>query len=350
MKSVVCRSLLVTTALLGFAAQALAADATYDSSENLYLRGNTDNSPGQWVYITTNGSSTTPDTADAGIALRGSTPHSAGSGSVDVYGATTIHGATTITGDTTIVGSTNMITGATWINTSGAASTTIGGIGNLTALNSSTIDIGTGAYATTVTVGSTSATTVNATAGTSNMNLAVTGQTGAVVDARGAIGSGAVAGNTASLTTTNVTSGLVNGIVAQQTQTVVSGGSARGTSMTLNDSGATFSNAATGGPVRVTGVADGVAAFDAVNVRQLRSAFAGVAGAAAMANIPAVDPGKRFGLGIAMGGFKGQNAVAVGAGLRVSDNLQVKASASTSANNDTGGRNTAYAIGAGLSF
>ena len=46
--------------------------------------------------------------------------------------------------------------------------------------------------------------------------------------------------------------------------------------LTLNDSGATFSNAATGAPTRVTGVANGAGDFDAVNVRQFSAAVAGV--------------------------------------------------------------------------
>lgn len=55
-------------------------------------------------------------------------------------------------------------------------------------------------------------------------------------------------------------------------------------------------------------------------------------GVAAMANIPEVNSHQTFSVGVGVGGFDGQQAVAVGASARVNDNLTVKAS--VAANNE----------------
>jgi autotransporter adhesin len=72
-----------------------------------------------------------------------------------------------------------------------------------------------------------------------------------------------------------LTNGLGNthGIVVQENQTVISGGT-HSTTMTLADGGATFANGQTGGAVIVSGVANGVAATDAANVGQIAAAVA----------------------------------------------------------------------------
>src|SRR5581483_1163191 len=71
--------------------------------------------------------------------------------------------------------------------------------------------------------------------------------------------------STASLTLTNGI-GNTHGVVVTEQQTVLSGGT-HSTSLVLGDEGATFSNVETGGPTRVSGVADGTSDFDAVNLR-----------------------------------------------------------------------------------
>ena len=317
---------------------------------------------------------------------------SGGNTTITTTGTNTITGATNNIGSTgnttiasvgtnTITGAANNILGATSINASNNAVTnintgtstsavTIGNSLNTTNINSATTNIGTGAFSSLVTIGSTQAgTRINTTAGnatttvanntinssvqgTGSINGALsvvnTGQTGAVVDANGKITSGTTTQTTAALTVTNAL-GNTHGLVVQQNQTVISGGN-NSTSFTLNDNGATFANSATGAPVKVTGVADGVNSYDAVNVRQLHGVYAGVAGTAAMANIPAIQSGKTYALGIGVGGFKGQGAVAVGAAIRLSDHAQLRASLSSGLNNDTGSRNTAVAVGAGFSF
>lgn len=63
-----------------------------------------------------------------------------------------------------------------------------------------------------------------------------------------------------------------------------------------------------------------------------KRAAAGIAGVAAMANIPEVNSHQTFSVGVGVGGFDGQQAIAVGASARVNDNLTVKAS--VAANNE----------------
>ncbi|MBK5915450.1 beta strand repeat-containing protein [Rhodocyclus purpureus] len=168
-----------------------------------------------------------------------------------------------------------------------------------------------------------------------------------VVDANGklSMSNGPVDQTSASMTISNGY-GNVHGLVVNEQQATLSGGT-RSTSLTLNDNGAFFSNSATGKPVRVTGVQDGTSSFDAVNFRQLRQVYAGVAGTAAMANIPQVDQNKTFSVGVGLGNFQGMTAVAVGASYRMAPDAVLKASVS-SVNGD--GNNVVAAVGAGFSW
>ncbi len=225
---------------------------------------------------------------------------------LNVTGATTLDGATTVNntlnvnGATTIVGATS-ITGATRINITGAAATAIGN-----ARAAATVE----------------GNVVTATAGNSGLAL----QNG---EAR--------------LTVTN-SLGNTHGLVVGESSTTLSGGT-RSTSLTLNDNGASFSNAATGAPVRVTGVANGSGDFDAVNVRQFSSAVAGVA---ASANIPGMDTNKTTSVGIGLGSYMNSQALAFGGSYRFSDNGVLRASLATGLN--TGGSKTSFGIGAGWSW
>ncbi|MCL4471819.1 MAG: YadA C-terminal domain-containing protein [Gammaproteobacteria bacterium] len=66
-----------------------------------------------------------------------------------------------------------------------------------------------------------------------------------------------------------------------------------------------------------------------------------------MANIPQVDQAKTFAVGVGLGSFRNQSALALGASYRISQNAVIKASASTS----TGGHDaTVYGVGAGFSW
>jgi hypothetical protein len=139
----------------------------------------------------------------------------------------------------------------------------------------------------------------------------------------------------------NQTTGTAHGLTVNQTETVLSGGT-RSTSLTLNDNGATFRNTDTGGPARVTGVADGASKFDAVNYGQLKGAYGGIASVAAMANIPTPAAGKNFSLGIGFGNFEGENAFAFGGAARIDEYWSVQASVGHSDDNSS--------FGAGVGF
>ena len=111
------------------------------------------------------------------------------------------------------------------------------------------------------------------------------------------------AGTTAQLLVGDAT-GNMRGLVVQENKTTLSGGQ-NAASLTLDTRGATFSNPTTGEPIQVHGVADGTAAFDAVNVRQLYSGLAAVM--AAGTPELRLEPGKSsaaFGVGH-YGGYLG---------------------------------------------
>ena len=140
-------------------------------------------------------------------------------------------------------------------------------------------------------------------------------------------------------------------VVTDNTDAVLTGGTAAaGTNMTLNNAGASFASNTTGAPVRVTGVADGVAPFDAVNVRQLRDLeqflSRGIAASTAAANIPIPEPGKAFSFGIGLGHFNSQTAIAVGGSFRFSDSGRIQASVAT----DFGSGRSKPVIGVGAGW
>jgi hypothetical protein len=138
----------------------------------------------------------------------------------------------------------------------------------------------------------------------------------------------------------NQTTGQPHGLVVNQSQTVLSGGT-NSTSLTLDDNGATFANTTTGA-ARVTGVANGTSQFDAVNYGQLTETNAGVATIAAMANIPGPGDGKTFSLGVGYGNFAGENAFAVGGMARLDDYVSLQAS--------FGHSEESSSVGAGIGF
>jgi len=154
-----------------------------------------------------------------------------------------------------------------------------------------------------------------ATVGTSGgMNVVMKGTTAtqAVVDANGNITTqtGVATESTAALTLTNGV-GKTHGVVVTESKTVLSGGLSS-SSLTLADNGATFSNSSTGEPIRVHGIDDGVDDVDAVNYRQLKQAYQGIAAVAALSSIPPPAPGKYYAVGAGYGNFQGTDAVAVG--------------------------------------
>jgi autotransporter adhesin len=144
--------------------------------------------------------------------------------------------------------------------------------------------------------------------------------------------------SSASLLVVNEQTGNAHGIEVGQDETVISGGTTS-TTLTLDDNGAHFANTATGGPARVTGVANGVAPNDAVNVRQLerlsRTAFAGIASVAALSAIPEPLPGKTFTVGMGYGNFESEDAVAFGLKSHLWEKVSVTAGVGLSRGNTT---------------
>jgi hypothetical protein len=145
----------------------------------------------------------------------------------------------------------------------------------------------------------------------------------------------------ASMLVYNQQTGVPHGLVITQTETVLSGGT-NSTSLTLDDGGATFTNMPTGGPARVTGVANGTRRYDAVNYGQLKETYGGIASVAAMANIPDPAPGKAYSIGLGFGNFEGENAFALGGAARLSESVSLQASIGHSDDNHT--------VGAGVGF
>jgi len=280
-------------------------------------------------------------------------------------------------------GSANNIAGTTNINTGVSAATTIGANGNTTSINSNAVNVGTGGYTTAINIGSGQlATTIDSNAGNSSSRMAndvattmvtsasvlssnfanpTQGTAGgttvvlkgaeaapqAVVDSNGRIsmtnGSTPAAESTAALTLTNGV-GNTHGLVVTESQATLSGGT-QSSSMTLNDRGATFSNSNTGAPITVTGVADGRADYDAVNVRQFAGAISAVT---AMANIPALAEGQDRTIGVGVGNFMGKSALALGMQMRTGKNVVLRASVSAGAS--SGGSKVATGVGAAWAF
>jgi hypothetical protein len=190
--------------------------------------------------------------------------------------------------------------------------------------------------------------TLTGTATMNQMSMGNAGQQGVRVDANGKMSMGTLDQSTAALTVTNG-QGNTHGFVVNETSATMSGGTTS-TSLTLDNGGARFSSASTGGPVRVTGVADGRHDYDAVNYRQLKSVKSGIAGIAAMTNVPHVEQNKKFALGIGIGHYDGMTSMAVGASARLSENAIIKASVSNGVSGGSTRKSTVYGVGAGFSW
>lgn len=294
--------------------------------------------------------------------------------------ANNITGATnsllSTTGANNITAATSNNIGAATNNIDAAVANNIQGPTNNIGTNSiSANNIGTGAFESTNRIGNTeSTTTFRATAGNASQalnntsanttlsagtsglaarvgtdNVTTTGQVllsntdGSRVDANGKIMTSGATGPTAAVTLTNGY-GNTHGLVVTESQTTLSGGT-QSSSMTLTDRAATFSNAQTGAPITVTGVANGRADFDAVNVRQFAGAIAAVS---AQANIPALLSGQDRTFGLGLGNFMGKSALAMGVSVRSGANAVYKASLSSGLS--AGTRQAAVGVGGAWGF
>ena len=163
--------------------------------------------------------------------------------------------------------------------------------------------------------------------------------------------SSSAAASTVSLNSTVASMNTQNSgslVVTDNTSAVLTGGSTGGatpgSNLTLNQNGATFAQNGTGVPVQVHGVADGTTDFDAVNWRQLKKAYAGVAAVSALSAIPAPMPGKNHSVGVGYGHFMSQDAIAIGYKGIVNPNMQVTAGLGYASGQTT------YNVGAGWSW
>lgn len=181
--------------------------------------------------------------------------------------------------------------------------------------------------------------------GTATSMLAIASRH-AVVDANGSVSMAngpAAEASTASYIVNGY--GNTNAVVITERSAVLSGGEQTPTSLTMTDTGAHFSNASTGAPVAISGVADGQGAFDATNVRQLHS---GLASVVALTGLPSPAFGKRNSFGIAFGQHGTGSAVALGGQAMFSDDFTVKYGASVS--HASGRIDSSLSLGAGLSW
>ncbi|MFL9905217.1 YadA-like family protein [Paraburkholderia sp. RL17-337-BIB-A] len=159
-------------------------------------------------------------------------------------------------------------------------------------------------------------------------------------------------------TAISVNAGSAPAAVATGNNAVAIGGGAQASgnnsvaigSESVADQANTVSVGSQGNERRITNVADGKAATDAVNMRQFqsgindvaRNAYAGVAAATALTMIPEVDPGKTLAVGVAGANYKGYQAAAIGASARITANLKIKMGAGISGNNTTVGAGASY--------
>jgi predicted acyltransferase (DUF342 family) len=262
-------------------------------------------------------------------------------GSLQVFGTTTLHDDLNVVGLTTTHGIVNTgdITTDTLTTTGNA---TIGG--NLSVAGNETI------------AGTLAVTGMTSTHGITNTG-SLTSNGGDVVLSTNSGNPGNASlrltdDSSASLLYTNV-SGNTHGLTVGESSTVLTGGTTS-TSLTLNDGGATFANSSTGNPVRVTGIANGVNDYDAVNVRQLRvyedavdKANIGIASVSALAAIPGTMPCKRFAVGAGYGYFEHESAIAIGIKARMWDFLSVQAGIGFGVDSND---DSSYSANAGISY
>ena len=276
---------------------------------------------------------------------------------VAATGDTTVGGTLSVTGATTLTGALTANGGisATALVVSGASTTTgITNTGNIT--NSGAVK--------TATLVVSGASTTTGIANTGNINnsgaintatLVVTGvtTTTGIANTGNINNSGAI--NTATLVVTgaSTTTGITNTGDIKTATLTTTGNAAIGGALSVAGDAKIAGSATIGGGLRVggiiSGVANGLAANDAVNVGQLgdarRELARGIAGSSALAGIPQVDPNKTFSLGAGLGTYSGESAIAIGISARYTNNMVAKAAISS-----TSGGKAVGSAGVGFSW
>jgi len=99
---------------------------------------------------------------------------------------------------------------------------------------------------------------------------------------------------------------------------------------------------------RITNLSPGISGTDAVNLNQLNNglklSYQGIAGVAALNGIPVVPSDKKFSIGVGVGNYQGQSALAVGGNVRFSDTVVGKFGLGVSDSNFTS------SAGVGIAF
>lgn len=162
------------------------------------------------------------------------------------------------------------------------------------------------------------------------------GMSGKVDAAGGTLTNGTVSGGTVMVDLVATTNAYLGGNATNAAVTITP------TSVSMNGN-------------RIQNVGDGISATDAVNKSQLdqvssrvdenqKEARRGIASIAAVAGIPALESGKKFNMGVGVGSFKSESALAIGGHVRISDALTAKLAVGAS-NSDA-----SVSVGFGYSF
>jgi trimeric autotransporter adhesin len=259
-----------------------------------------------------------------------------------VTGAFTANNGATVNGGLTA--DTLNVTGVTTthgiINTGNIGTSTLSTSG-LATLNSAQVTNGLTVLGATITNGITNTGTLQ-----NNGNAVVTGTLAAgnttVNGTLSTTGNASVGGNASVAGTTTLTGALIanggatinNGATVNGNFTATSnaylGGSSANATVVVSTSGMTVASSrdVSMGGNRVQNVGNAVAGTDAVNLNQLhdvrKEARRGIAGAAALAGLPALESGKQYNFGAGVGYYKGESALSLGGHARIDADTTAK--------------------------
>ena len=97
---------------------------------------------------------------------------------------------------------------------------------------------------------------------------------------------------------------------------------------------------------QINNLAPGTSGTDAVNLNQLRQglkqSYQGVAGVAALNGIPSLSQGKKFNVGVGVGNYSGETALAVGSNIQITESLSGKLGIGVSSGNTTSSAGLAF--------
>lgn len=169
------------------------------------------------------------------------------------------------------------------------------------------------------TVGNTQAGSVNVTNGAGTNTITLDGTTG-VINAT------SVSAGTVTATNSNVAN--VNATNSISTPNAYLGGTDASAPLVVTPTSVTYNTGANMNGNKITGLADGTNAHDAANWGQVqdvrKEARRGIAGAAALAGLPALETGKQYNFGVGVGHYKGESALSLGGHARINPDTTAK--------------------------